>query len=60
MDLSRRFIIHGHDGELKQFVARLIERQQIKPIILSEQANNGLTIIDKFVGPTKYYFTCRW
>lgn len=48
MDLSKIFIVHGHNGEFKQSVARLIEQQQIKPIILSEQANNGLTIIDKF------------
>lgn len=41
------FIIHGHNGELKQSVARVIEKQGIKAIILSEQANKGRTIIEK-------------
>lgn len=47
-DHSRIFIVHGHDGELKQSVARLIEQQGIEAIILSEQANQGRTIIEKF------------
>ena len=42
------FIVHGHDGELKQSVARVIEKQGIEAIILSEQANRGRTIIEKF------------
>ena len=41
------FIVHGHDAELKEATARLIERQGIKPIILHEQANKGATIIEK-------------
>lgn len=42
------FIVHGHDGELKEAVARIIEKQGIQAIILSEQANHGKTIIEKF------------
>lgn len=42
------FIVHGHDGELKQSVARVIEKQGLEAIILSEQANKGRTIIEKF------------
>lgn len=41
------FIVHGHDDGLKQKVARVIEKQGIKPIILHEQPNQGLTIIEK-------------
>lgn len=48
IDLSKIFIVHGHDGELKESVARIIEKQSIKAIILSEQANMGCTIIEKF------------
>ncbi len=44
------FIVHGHDGELKQSVARIIEKQGIDAVILSEQANQGRTIIEKFEG----------
>ena len=47
IDSSKIFIVHGHDGELKESVARIIEQQNIKPIILSEQANAGCTIIEK-------------
>lgn len=45
---DRIFIVHGHDGELKEAVARIIEKQGIEAIILSEQANQGRTIIEKF------------
>ena len=48
LNFSRVFIVHGHDGELKQSVARIIEKQGIEAIILSEQANLGRTIIEKF------------
>lgn len=42
------FIVHGHDNALKADLARLIEKQGIEAIILSEQANSGKTIIEKF------------
>ncbi len=41
------FIVHGHDNALKQEVARIIEKQGLEAIILSEQANQGKTIIEK-------------
>lgn len=44
---SKVFIVHGHDSTLKNKVARLIERQKIEAIILSEQSNTGGTIIEK-------------
>lgn len=47
-NMAKVFIVHGHDGELKQAVARIIERQGIEAIILSEKANKGRTIIEKF------------
>ncbi|MBO6244436.1 MAG: nucleotide-binding protein [Clostridia bacterium] len=42
------FIVHGHDEALKEKVARIIEKQNIKAIILCEQTNKGKTIIEKF------------
>ncbi len=42
------FIVHGHNEEIKESVARLIEKTKLKPIILNEQSNEGLTIIEKF------------
>jgi predicted nucleotide-binding protein len=47
-EFSSVFIVHGHDGELKQSVARIIEKQGLNAVILSEQANQGRTIIEKF------------
>lgn len=48
MSYTKVFIVHGHDGELKQSVARVIEKQGIEAVILTEQANQGKTIIEKF------------
>lgn len=41
------FIVHGHNEALKQEVARMVEKQGLEAIILSEQANQGKTIIEK-------------
>lgn len=41
------FIVHGHDEGARQTVARFIEKIGFEPIILSEQANQGRTIIEK-------------
>ena len=48
IDQQKAFIVHGHDGELRESVARLLEKQGITPIILFEQPNQGATIIEKF------------
>ena len=47
MDKSKVFIVHGHDGEAKQAVARFIEKLGLEAIILHEQASSGKTIIEK-------------
>lgn len=47
-NMNKIFIVHGHDGELKHSVARIVEKQGIEAVILSEQANQGRTIIEKF------------
>lgn len=41
------FIVHGHDDLLKESVARLVEKIGLEAVILHEQANEGLTIIQK-------------
>lgn len=45
---SKVFVVHGHDEALKQEVVRIVEKQGLEAIILSEQANHGKTIIEKF------------
>ena len=42
------FIVHGHNNEIKQSVARTISKLKFNPIILHENANSGNTIIEKF------------
>lgn len=44
---NKVFVVHGHDGEAREAVARFIERLGYKPIILHEQANRGRTVIEK-------------
>lgn len=45
---KRLFIVHGHDAEAKESVARFVERIGLEPVILHEQPNSGRTIIEKF------------
>ena len=47
-DPKKVFIVHGHNEEMKQTVARVVTKLGLNPIILHEQANEGRTIIDKF------------
>ena len=42
------FIVHGHNEDKKNTVARYIEQLGLKPIVLHEQPNKGKTIIEKF------------
>jgi Predicted nucleotide-binding protein containing TIR-like domain len=47
-DLSKKvFIVHGHDGEARETVARFLANIHLEPIILHEQANLGRTVIEK-------------
>ncbi len=46
-DLSKVFVVHGHDEGAREAVARFLERLGIRPIILHEQASQGRTVIEK-------------
>jgi hypothetical protein len=41
------FIVHGHDGEARESVARFLSGVGLSPIILHEQPNRGRTVIEK-------------
>lgn len=45
---SAVFIVHGRDDSAKTEVARFVEKLSLEAVILHEQANEGLTIIEKF------------
>lgn len=44
---NRVFVVHGHDNEMKQAVARSVERLGLEAVILHEKPNRGQTIIEK-------------
>lgn len=51
LEFSRRiFIVHGHDGELKNELARFLERLDFEPVILHDQPDKGQTIFAKLSG----------
>jgi hypothetical protein len=48
MPMSNKvFIVHGHDGEARETVARYLHVLGFEPVILHEQANQGRTVIEK-------------
>ena len=46
-DLTKVFIVHGHDTEAQTEVARFIERLGFNAIIIHEQVSSGMTILEK-------------
>lgn len=44
---NKVFIVHGHDNEAKQEMARTLEKAGFEAIILHEQPDGGRTIIEK-------------
>lgn len=45
---SSIFLVHGHNNEAKETVARFLERLSLEAVILHEQPDRGRTIIEKF------------
>ena len=48
-DFGRVFIVHGHDEAPRETVARFIVGVGLEPVILHEQANQGMTVIEKLI-----------
>lgn len=44
---ERVFVVHGHDNEMKQAVARTVEWLGLEAVILHEEPNRGQTLIEK-------------
>lgn len=57
LDNSKVFVVHGRDNELKESVARFVEKLGLNAIILHEQVNGGKTIIEKFEDAANVGFT---
>jgi predicted nucleotide-binding protein len=45
---NKVFVVHGHDGGLKNAVARFIEKLGLDATILHERPDRGRTVIEKF------------
>lgn len=45
---NKVFVVHGHDEEAKEGLARFIEKLGLEAIVLGEQPNQGRTIVEKF------------
>lgn len=43
---NKVFIVHGHDNEAVQELARCLEKAELDAVVLHEQPDNGLTIIE--------------
>ena len=46
-DLTKAFVVHGHDGEARESTAHFLQKLGVEPIILHEQANQGRTLVEK-------------
>lgn len=55
-DPNKVFIVHGHDELSREISARFIEKLDLSPIILKDQASNGETIIEKIESNTDVGF----
>lgn len=49
MENTNVFIVHGHDTALRTEVELFLTRLSLKPIVLFKEANQGATIIEKFM-----------
>jgi predicted nucleotide-binding protein len=47
-DLTKVFVVHGHDEAALQVVARFLEQLELEAIVLREEPDAGRTIIEKF------------
>lgn len=47
-EMTSMFIVHGHNNEMKETVARTVEKLGFKAVILHEMPNQGRTVIEKF------------
>ena len=53
---NKVFIVHGHDMNAKQEMARALEKGGLQAVILQEQANRGMSIIEKIESYTDVSF----
>jgi predicted nucleotide-binding protein len=50
------FLVHGHQHGAREAVARFLEKLELEPVILDEEANRGRTVIEKFLAHSNVAF----
>ena len=50
------FLVHGHQHGARETVARFLEKLELDPVILDEEANRGRTVIEKFLDHSNVAF----
>jgi hypothetical protein len=51
---SRRvFVVHGHDLHLRDQLVEVVTRLKFEPVVLQQEANRGLTVIEKLERDTE-------
>lgn len=55
-DRRKVFIVHGHDEGPRESLARFLEKIDLDPIILHEQASRGMTIAEKLIANSDVNF----
>ena len=49
LDNEKVFVVHGHNDSVRDNVAGVISTLDLEPIILHEKANQGQTLVEKFL-----------
>ena len=50
------FVVHAHDHVTRDEVASFLRANDVEPVILDEQANEGMTLVEKFERHSKVSF----
>ena len=50
---NKIFVVHGHNEEMKEKVARFLEHLDLHPVILHEQPDRGRNVLDKLIEESK-------
>ncbi len=48
IDNNKVFVVHGRDVQVRETVCNFLRKMKLEPIVLSEQLDEGKTIIEKF------------
>lgn len=53
MDMSKVFIVHGHDSNTRNEAELLVKQLELEPVVLFKKVNEGDTILEKLLRESK-------